>query len=166
MSDLPLNVSDSYDLGVWFGESDTWFSWFHRVFPLWRVICGCGNAEFRNNVRRSRQFFIGFPSGRRTSFFILHSSFKLLPWRDKWDLRRIRFLICLHIKWFVWFGRLVVNLIYANVFFRTLIARITRILQVGGTCFPLGNVCMQNNSISYDNLNHSSRKRQRLQIRL
>ena len=41
-----------------------------------------------------------------------------------------------------------------------------RILQVGGTCFPLGNVCMQNNSISYDNLNHSSRKRLRLQIRM
>ena len=41
-----------------------------------------------------------------------------------------------------------------------------RILQVGGTCFPLGNVCMQYCSISHGNLNHSSRKRQRLQIRM
>ena len=41
-----------------------------------------------------------------------------------------------------------------------------RILQVGGTCFPLSNVCMQYCSISHGNLNHSSRKRQRLQIRL
>ena len=41
-----------------------------------------------------------------------------------------------------------------------------RILQVGGTCFPLGNVCMQDDGISQDNLNLSSRKRSRLQIRM
>ena len=44
------------------------------------------------------------------------------------------------------------------MFFRTLIARITRILQVCGTCFIKGNIL--------DNLYHSSRKRLRLQIRL
>ena len=40
-----------------------------------------------------------------------------------------------------------------------------RILQVGSTCFPLGNVFMQYCSMSHGNLNHSSRKRSRLQIR-
>ena len=43
-------------------------------------------------------------------------------------------------------GRLVFNLIYANVFFRTRIARITRILQVRGTCFIKGKIL--------DSLNH------------
>ena len=51
-----------------------------------------------------------------------------------------------------------VNLIYANVFFRTLIERIERILQVCGTCFIKDKML--------DNLNFSSRKRSRLQIRL
>ena len=43
-------------------------------------------------------------------------------------------------------------------FFRTLIVRIWRILQVCGTCFIKGNIL--------DNLYLSSRKRSRLQIRL
>ena len=38
------------------------------------------------------------------------------------------------------------NLIYANVFFRTRIARITGILQVRGTCFIKGKIL--------DSLNH------------
>ena len=79
----------------------------------------------------------------------------IVPWQDKWDFRRIFLLIvpwqdkgildgfvywfCLYIKWFVW-GRLVFNLIYANVFFRTLIERIWRILQVCGTCFIKGKI--------------------------
>ena len=79
------------------------------------------------------------------------------------------FWLCLHIKWFVWFGRLVFDLIYANVFFeheicrrptdqREVIARIWRILQVCGTCFIKDKML--------DNLYLGSRKRQRLQIRL
>ena len=52
------------------------------------------------------------------------------------------------------------------MFFRTLIARIKRILQVCGTCFPKDNICIQDHSISHNNLYHSSRKRSRLQIRL
>ena len=52
------------------------------------------------------------------------------------------------------------------MFFRTLIERIKRILQVCGTCFPQDNICIQDNSISHNNLYHSSRKRSRLQIRL
>ena len=80
------------------------------------------------------------------SFFDFILIFVLIvPWQDKGDLRRILLWLCLHIKWFVW-GRLVFNLIYANVFFRTLIARITRILQVRGTCFIKGKI--------FDSLNH------------
>ena len=71
VSDLHLNVSDSYDLGVWFGESDTWFHRFHRVFPLWRVICGCGNLSLETKFS-GRTLFL---NRRSRQFFILHSSF-------------------------------------------------------------------------------------------
>ena len=81
----------------------------------------------------------------------------IVPWQDKRDFRRIFLWFCLHIKWFVR-GRLVFNLIYTRMFFRTLIERIKRILQVCGTCFIKGKML--------DNLYHSSRKRSRLQIRL
>ena len=43
------------------------------------------------------------------------------------------------------------NIIHTRIcFFRTLIARITRILQVRGTCF--GQYMLQDNGISKDNL--------------
>ena len=72
---------------------------------------------------------------------------------------RFFFWLCLHIKWFVR-GRLVFNLniILRECFFRTRIARITRILQVCDTCSIKDKIL--------DGLNHSSRKRSRLQIRL
>ena len=96
-------------------------------------------------------------------FFLFDLSFDFLliwivPWQDKRDFRRIFLWFCLHIKWFVWFGRLVFNLIYTRMFFRTLIERIKRILQVCGNCSIKDKIL--------DGLNLSSRKRSRSQIRL
>ena len=51
-----------------------------------------------------------------------------------------------------------VQLNIRECFFRTLIEQIKRILQVRGTCFIKGKILLD--------FNHSSRKRQRLQIRL
>ena len=79
-----------------------------------------------------------------------------MPCRTRGILDGFVYWFCLHIKWFVWL-EISVQLNIRECFFRTLIARIS-LLQVCGTCFIKDKML--------DNLYHSSRKRQRLQIRL
>ena len=53
----------------------------------------------------------------RTNGILDGSFFWLFLGRTRGILDGFVYWFCLHIKWFVWFGRLVFNLIYANVFF-------------------------------------------------
>ena len=53
----------------------------------------------------------------RTNGILDGSFFWLFLGRTRGILDGFVYWFCLRIKWFVWFGRLVFNLIYANVFF-------------------------------------------------
>ena len=98
------------------------------------ALCEPAATELKIKKRsRIAQIFFGVFSRIRFLIYFFLIYLLIFVWsglyldRTKGISDGFFFWFCLHIKWFVWFGRLVLNLSYANVFFRTRIGRIWRI---------------------------------------